>query len=150
MRKYHPKFIAKKELGRSFPSISFNLNHGGSVLINRKNPRQAIPALTQFAQRVAQKNWAAVIFPEGTRSKLGAPKAFITTGLKVLLKNIPDGVFVPVTINNSWKLLRYGPFPVNAGVHLSLKVHEPLTASAMADDELLAEVERRITKDITH
>ena len=37
MRKHHPKFVSKIELGRGIPSVSFNLRHGVSVLINRKN-----------------------------------------------------------------------------------------------------------------
>lgn len=44
-RKFHPKFVSKIELGKGIPSISFNLNHGGSVLIDRKNPKQALPAI---------------------------------------------------------------------------------------------------------
>jgi len=31
LRKYHPKFISKIELGKGIPSISYNLTHGGSV-----------------------------------------------------------------------------------------------------------------------
>src|SRR5690554_2984999 len=42
LRRYHPKFISKIELGKGIPSISYNLRHGGSILIDRKNPRQAI------------------------------------------------------------------------------------------------------------
>ncbi|PTM02675.1 MAG: 1-acyl-sn-glycerol-3-phosphate acyltransferase, partial [Bacteroidetes bacterium] len=45
LRKHHVKFVAKKELGRGLPSVSYNLRHGGSVLIDRKNPRQALPAM---------------------------------------------------------------------------------------------------------
>ena len=44
LRNYHPKFVSKIELGKGIPSISYNLNHGGSVLIDRKNPKQALPA----------------------------------------------------------------------------------------------------------
>jgi 1-acyl-sn-glycerol-3-phosphate acyltransferase len=40
LRKTHPKFISKIELGKGIPSISYNLNHGGSVLINRKMPNK--------------------------------------------------------------------------------------------------------------
>ena len=42
-RRHHPKFVSKKELGKGIPSISFNLRHGGSILIDRKN-RTGIPA----------------------------------------------------------------------------------------------------------
>ena len=34
-RKYHPKFISKASLGNGIPSVSYNLRHGGSVLIDR-------------------------------------------------------------------------------------------------------------------
>ncbi|MEE4215371.1 MAG: 1-acyl-sn-glycerol-3-phosphate acyltransferase, partial [Bacteroidales bacterium] len=30
LRKLHPKFVSKKELGRGIPSVSYNLRHGGS------------------------------------------------------------------------------------------------------------------------
>lgn len=148
LRKHHPKFISKVELGKGWPSVSFNLRNGGSVLIDRQNPRQSIPALTKFSKYIAQQNRSAVIFPEGTRSKTGELKPFSTTGLKILLKNIPDALVVPVTINNSWKLLKHGSFPVNAGVNLSLTVQEPLKVGSMADGDLLVETERRINKDI--
>jgi len=41
-RKHHAKFISKKELGKNLPSISYNLQKGGSVLIDRENGSQAI------------------------------------------------------------------------------------------------------------
>jgi 1-acyl-sn-glycerol-3-phosphate acyltransferase len=43
LRRFHCKFVSKKELGREF-SISFNLRHGGSVLIERILNKQ-IPAI---------------------------------------------------------------------------------------------------------
>ncbi len=148
MRKYHPKFISKMELGKGWPSISFNLRNGGNLLIDRSNPRQSLPALTTFGRHLASINGTAVIFPEGTRSKTGLLKPFSTTGLKVLLKNIPDAVLVPITINNSWKLLKYGFFPVNTGVKLSVKVQEPIFANSMPEDELIAKVEQSIRQDL--
>ena len=38
LRKHHVKFVAKKELGKGIPSVSYNLRHGGSILIDRKKP----------------------------------------------------------------------------------------------------------------
>ena len=76
MRKHHTKFISKKELGKGIPSVSYNLRHGGSVLIDRKNPRQAITAIKDFSAYIETNNYAAVIFPEGTRGKNGVPRKF--------------------------------------------------------------------------
>ena len=112
MRKHHVKFVAKKELGKGIPSVSHNLRHGGSVLIDRKNPRQALPAMMKFGEYIESTNRAAVIFPEGTRSKDGAPRPFRTKGLEILIKKAPSALIVPITVNNSWKMLRYGKFPM--------------------------------------
>lgn len=148
LRKHHPKFISKKELGTGIPGISFNLRHGGSALIDRKNPKQAILEISKFAGYLNKTKRSAVIFPEGTRSRTGHPKQFAKTGMQVLFKKMPHALVVPLTINNSWKLFQYGKFPLGIGVHITLKVHEPIPANSMDGESLIALVERTILKDI--
>ena len=149
LRKFHPKFVSKKELGRNIPSISYNLNHGGSVLIDRKDPKQAIPAISGLGQYIEKHNRAAVIFPEGTRSKNGQPKPFASTGLKILCKNAPSAVVVPITINNSWKFHKFGSFPFGLGKNLIFIIHNPMKISEYAFDELFLSTEQIIKKSIT-
>jgi len=146
MRKHHVKFISKKELGKGIPSVSFNLRHGGSVLIDRKNPLQAIKAIENFANYIETTNRAAVIFPEGTRSKTGVPKPFQKKGLLTLFEHIPSAIVVPITINNSWKMLQYGKFPLGIGNHLKFEVHKPLKVSAYKASELIDIIEKQITQ----
>lgn len=148
MRKHHPKFVSKKELGKGIPSISFNLRHGGNLLIDRKNGREALVKMSKFAESLNRTNYSAVIFPEGTRSRTGAPKKFAVQGLQLLFKKMPDATIVPITINNSWKLFRYGSFPMGIGTHIHFKVHEPIPANSDAPENLVAQVERTITADI--
>jgi 1-acyl-sn-glycerol-3-phosphate acyltransferase len=148
LRKHHPKFVSKKELGKGIPGISFNLRHGGSALIDRKNPREAIAAISEFADYLKTTKRSAVIFPEGTRSRTGQPKKFAVTGLQVLFKKLPDALVVPITVNNSWKLFRYGNFPLGVGVHVKLKVHEPIPVNSDDATSLIALVERTIIADI--
>jgi len=149
MRKYHPKFISKIELGKGIPSVSYNLRHGGSALIDRKNPRQSIKAIIDFSKYIETNKRAAVIFPEGTRSKNGEPKPFQRQGLKTLFKGVPSATIVPVTINNSWKTLKYGKFPMGLGAHITFTVHEPLKlATFVNQEELLDRIENTITKNI--
>jgi len=150
MRKHHVKFISKKELGKGIPSVSFNLRHGGSVLIDRKNPVQAIKAIETFSNYIETTKRAAVIFPEGTRSKTGAPKPFQRKGLMTLFQRIPSAIVVPITINNSWKILRYGKFPLGIGSHLKFKVHQPLKVSQHNRDVLIDLIEKQITEAIEH
>lgn len=149
MRKHHPKFISKIELGKGIPSVSYNLRHGGSVLIDRKNPKQSLPAIIKFGEYIETNNRAAVIFPEGTRSKTGKPKPFQTKGLEILFKKVPSALVVPISINNSWKMFRYGKFPMGLGTHIKFKVHKPLKVSDYKDkSELIDAVETSIKSHI--
>ena len=69
LRKFHPKFVSKQELAKGIPSVSYNLRHGGSVIIDRKDPKQAIPVIKKLAEYIELHHRSAVIFPEGTRSR---------------------------------------------------------------------------------
>jgi 1-acyl-sn-glycerol-3-phosphate acyltransferase len=148
LRKHHPKFVSKKELGHGIPSISYNLTHGGSVLIDRKNKRESLIKMARFAKYLNKTNRSAVIFPEGTRSRTGAPKKFAIGGMQILFKQMPEALVVPITINNSWQLFKHGHFPMEPGVHIKLKVHEPFPVASDDTESLLAKVERTIIADI--
>lgn len=149
MRKHHPKFISKIELGKGIPSVSYNLRHGGAALIDRKNPRQSLPALMKFGEYIENNKRAAVIFPEGTRSKNGTPKPFQTKGLEILFKKIPSALIVPVSINNSWKMYKYGKFPMGIGTHITFTVHKPIKLATFADNKkLINSIETTIIENI--
>jgi len=147
-RKYHPKFVSKIELGKGIPSISFNLRHGGAALIDRKDPKQAISTLANFAKKINKNKWSAVIFPEGTRSRDGKPKKFAANGLKILAKYNKDGYIVPLTINNSWKVFKYGKFPLGIGSPISIITHEPIKIDSLPFDELMLQTENVIKEHI--
>lgn len=150
MRKHHPKFISKKELGKGIPSVSYNLRHGGSVLIDRKKPIESIRAIEDFAKRVEKNNWTAVIFPEGTRSKTGKPKPFKTKGLITLFNHMPNALVVPISINDSWKTMRYGKFPMGLGAYIRFKVHEPIPVRSNEPIALAKQIEQTIIEDINY
>lgn len=148
LRKLHPKFISKKELGKGIPSISYNLRHGGSILIDRKDPRQSLTAIKDFSTYLNETKHSAVIFPEGTRSRTGEPKAFSPNGLLMLFKNCPEAEVLPLTINNSWKLQKNGSFPLGIGVGVHIKVQAPIPVKDHEPKQLLALVEEAVKNDI--
>ncbi len=147
LRKYHPKFVSKKELGRGIPSVSYNLRKGGSVLIDRRDRRQALRAISGLGTYIERTGRSAVIFPEGTRSRDGRPKPFRTVGLKGLIENAPSAYILPVSIENSWKMQRYGKFPLGLGTHIKFTVHPPVPARGCTD-ETLARIENQIVEHI--
>lgn len=148
MRRFHVKFISKKELGKGLPSVSYNLRHGGSVLIDRKNPVQAVNAIKKMADYIEINKRAVVIFPEGSRSRDGKPKPFKTKGLITLFDHSPNAIVVPITINNSWKLLRYGKFPMGLGARITFTVHQYLKVKDFETDELISKVEKQIIQAV--
>lgn len=148
LRKYHTKFVSKIELGKGIPSISFNLKHGGAALINRRDPKQALTELKKFGQRVHDNKWSAAIFPEGTRSVTGKPKKFYYSGLKMMVKYNPEAYIVPITINNSWKVFKYGKFPLGMFNRIKINTHKPLKIDSLPVDELLQKVEATIVSRI--
>jgi 1-acyl-sn-glycerol-3-phosphate acyltransferase len=148
LRKFHPKFVSKKELGSGLPSISYNLRHGGSVLIDRKDPKQAIPTIKKLADYIEFHKRTAVIFPEGTRSKNGKPKEFAQNGLKILCKYAPSAYVVPISINGSWKIAKFGIFPFGLGNRITFTVHKPMAVKDFSFEELMSKTEEVIKESI--
>ena len=150
MRRYHCKFVSKKELGSGIPSVSYNFRHGGSVLIDRKDPKQAIPTIKGLSEYIKKNTRSAVIFPEGTRSKTGKPKEFAQSGLKILCKYAPSAYVVPISINNSWKMVRFGAFPMGLGNRLTFTIHEPMAVKDYAFEELIKKTEAAVISKIKY
>lgn len=150
LRKFHPKFVSKKELGSGVPSVSFNLRHGGSVLIDRKEPKQAIPLIKGLAEYIEKHTRSAVIFPEGTRSRDGKPKQFAQSGLKILCINAPSAHIVPISINNSWKFVKFGFFPFGLGKRITFTIHNPIKVMDFEIEKLLEMTESAVVSGIKY
>ncbi len=148
LQKAYPKFVGKKELGKGIPSISFNLRNGSAVLIDRKKPKQALQDIKAFGEKLAATNGSIVIFPEGTRSNSAKPRAFRLGGLKQLMDVMPEAKLVGITINNSWKLSRYGYFPMGVGAKITLKMHTPVDCPRDNVMETLQQLEKNIIAEI--
>jgi 1-acyl-sn-glycerol-3-phosphate acyltransferase len=129
-------FVAKKELSR-MGVLNLWMIELGSVLINRRNRRSAIEAISKGVERIRQGIPMAV-FPEGTRSRSGAMGRFKPGSLKLALR--AQAVVVPVTIDGTHHI-----FEGAGGIHparITLTVHDPVHAEDMPEEEQkrLAEV----------
>lgn len=144
LRKYHVKFISKIELTKGIPSISFNLKYGGGANINRKDSKQAVAEIIKLGRRMKEKNWSAMIFAEGTRAKDGQMKPFQVGGIATLLKAVPNALIVPIAIENSWKIVQYGSFPLSVGEKLRWTVLPPISVLGKNAETMTAEAEESI------
>ena len=147
-RKHHPKYVSKIELGRNIPSISYNLRHGGSALIDRKNVKQAILEIHRFGKYIAKNNYAACIFPEGTRGRDGRVKKFKISGIDALLKNAPNALIVPFIIDGNYRFFEKGNFPLPLGLKIRYVVLDPIEPGDMPLPELIQHVENLIRKEL--
>lgn len=142
----YPKYVAKRELGKWLPAVSFNLTHGGNALIDRNDPRQALRAIKELGTQCQERNTAVVIFPEGTRSRNGELGEFRPSGTLTLLKAAPHLAVVPTTIDGSWALLRNRMFPVPFGTRIRVSFGDPIERQAGEDPaELMERARQRIS-----
>lgn len=144
LRKYHLKFVAKKELLKFIPSISYNLKHGGSVAIDRENPEQAKKAIKKFGEYITVNNYSVLIFPEGSRSKTSAMKPFKVGGVKTLLDNIPEAIIVPIAIKGSWKVSKYGGWLKSFGEKVAVEMLAPIKYDGSDENEFVKKVQEKI------
>ena len=146
--KNHPKFISKIELGKGIPSVSYNLRHGGSVLIDRKNRSQSVKDIMLLGKHIEANNYAACIFPEGTRSKDGRVKSFQPAGIASLVRSAPSAVIVPFAISGNFELMKNGYFPMTFGCHLKYTALDPIEPAGWDANELTLHIENLIKKEL--
>ncbi len=143
-RKHHPKFIAKKELAKNIPSVSYHLRHSGSALIDRKNSKQAVPAIYRLGKLIAKNNHAACIFPEGTRNRSGEMRKFKSGGIEILLKASPNALIVPFVIDGNYQIEALGMFPLGICKKVSYRILNPIEPNGKSAKDLTEEVEKLI------
>ena len=147
-RRNNPKFVAKVELSKGAPYVSLSLRNGAGVLIDRKSPSQAVNALEQYAKIISQNNSSICIFPEGTRARDGKIKPFKGTGLKVLLRAMPNALIVPIAIDRSWELVRYKMFPVPFGIRVRMKIFPSIEPKTQEPEVIIKKIEALIREEI--
>lgn len=148
-RKHHPKFISKIELAKNIPSISYNLRHGGSALIDRKNGAQSIRELLKLGEKIEKNNYSVCIFPEGTRSVDGKVKTFQAGGIRTLLKAAPSAVIVPFVIKGNSNLQPNKSLLMQLGVRLQYTVLEPIEPNGKSPEEIISQTENLIRKSLS-
>ncbi len=133
LRDHKARYVAKRSLAKRIPSVSLYLNRGGNAVIDRGDPAQAVEAITRMGQMCQERDVAAVIFPEGTRSRDGSLGGYRTTGLAALMAAAPDLPIVPTVIDGSWQVFEHNMLPVPYGVGVRVRFGDPIPRSPTLD-----------------
>ncbi len=137
LRKYNPVFVSKIELSKGIPSISYNLRKSGAALINRRDSKQAITEIARLGTLIKDRNIAAAIFPEGTRTASGVMKPFAPGGIATLLKRAPNALVVPIAIKGTGRLNpTRGIFPLTSFTKISWTVLPGIEPEGKKADEI--------------
>lgn len=145
LRKHHPKYIAKDSLAKGIPSISYNIRNGGSIFIDRKNPRESTKKILEFCNYLNETNRAGCLFAEGRREKDGKMLPFKKLGLSVMLKKMPEATIVPVALENFWHLEENRLFPIPFGYNFKCTILPAIDRSKYNNNnEIIDEIERQI------
>jgi 1-acyl-sn-glycerol-3-phosphate acyltransferase len=139
----YPKYVAKKELAKWIPSISLNLNKGGNAVIDRDDRKQAVEAIHEMAENAQARNVSVVIYPEGTRSRDGRLGKFRRAGTMTMLDTADRLPVIPVTIDGSWRLLRYNLKPIPFGTTVKVDFGDPIPRT-IEDSVTVAEQARQV------
>jgi 1-acyl-sn-glycerol-3-phosphate acyltransferase len=149
LRNINPKFIAKIELTKWIPSISYSLRHGGHGIIRRQDPESAVASLRSYGAESRKADRTVVIFPEGTRARDGQVKPFKARGFSTLKEEMPEAPVVPIAIEGSSALLHNKLFPFPYGIRVRLHIFPLIAQQSKTPEDILKECEACITKKIT-
>ncbi len=147
-RKNTVKYVAKASLGKGIPTISYNLRKGGSALIDRDNGGQAVRELFKLGKHIKENNYAACIYPEGTRSKDGKVKTFQAAGVSTLLRSAPNALIVPFAIKGHSDLIAKSDVWLQLGQRISYTIFPAIDPKGKDAGEIVSEVERLIRVEV--
>jgi 1-acyl-sn-glycerol-3-phosphate acyltransferase len=55
---------------------------------------------------------------------------------------------VPISINNSWKMVKFGAFPMGLGNRLEFIIHDPIAVSDFSFEELMQKTENAVVQSL--
>ena len=148
LRKHTPLFVSKIELSKGIPSISYNLRKGGAALIDRKDRKQALTAISKLGSYVRENKFSVAIFPEGTRSRNGKLKDFAVGGVAIILKKCPEALVVPIAIKNTGKFNPKGFFPLSSFSSLSWTCLKPIEPKDLPVEEIVEAAKNQIAEEL--
>lgn len=140
------RFVLKKELTR-IPIWGWALKYGHYITIDRGNARDALKSLDEAAERM--RNGASVIlFGEGTRTRDGKLQPLKRGAFSLAVKaGIP---IVPLTINNTFRILPRGSLRVNAA-DIEIVFDKPISIDGLegreGEDRLMKQVQAAIARN---
>jgi 1-acyl-sn-glycerol-3-phosphate acyltransferase len=145
----NPRVLIKIET-RTIPLIGLVLKLADFVFVDRKNPLRRQEALAEAVEKIKNKHYSFLVFPEGTRSRSGQVQNFKKGGFKMALKaGVP---VLPVKISGSHQLMPPGQIGIKAGT-VEIELFPPLVLDGIQENKLtewINDLQQKIYQDKQH
>ena len=63
-----------------------------------------------------------------------------------MVKKAPSSYVIPLSINNSWRLVRKGSFPLGVGIKVTMEAHEPIKSDSMSFEACLKRLREQLKR----
>lgn len=134
LRDMQPRYVAKRELARGWPSVSYVLEASGSAIIDRRDPAGAIVEIERLGHQAKREGWSVAIFPEGTRAKDGVPRSWKVRGTQALLEATGPCAVLPISLGGGSELFAHNGLPFKADVKMRCHIHPAVDPPGAGDD----------------
>ena len=143
--KIHFKWVSKAEVFK-VPIIGWNMTLNNYIKLVRGNKRSIIHMIKDCGDSIRLGN-SIYIFPEGTRSKTGVMRRFMS-GAFVIAQREKIGI-LPVVINGTKNIMEKGSLSLNFKADISLKILKEIPYEEIKDKsaELVAENVRNLIEE---
>jgi 1-acyl-sn-glycerol-3-phosphate acyltransferase len=141
LQKYNIVFVVKKELSR-LPFWGWVLLKTGSISIDRSGGMKELTKMVQQAQNRLNNDHSIIIFPEGTRKKVGAEPDY-KKGIALMYSKLNVPV-VPIAVN-SGLIMPKKSFWVHKG-HLVIKALPEIKPGIRSKD-FMAQLQNTIEEE---
>lgn len=143
-RNNNVKYVAKASLAKGVPTVSYNLVHGQSALVDRDNGGQSVRAIFKLGRHIQETNNAACIYPEGTRSTTGKVREFQTAGVSTLLRSAPSARVIPFAIKGHSDLISKSSVWLKLGQRIEYHILPIIEPKGRDINELTNEIQKNI------
>lgn len=141
------RWIAKKSLFQ-VPFMGWHMRRSGYIAIDRENPRDAARSIVEAAKTI-HDGINAIAFPEGTRSRTGELGKFHSDAFSLAMRTAVP--LVPITLDDSSRVIVPKTLQVNPGVTIRIKIDRPIDLSSYAKGEkhrLMEDVFQIMTRNL--
>lgn len=137
--------VCKQELLKLPLGVGYGISLLQPITINRSNPKQALKQIQAIGlERLQEDHMPVLIFPEGTRTAVGAKGKYARSGAQLAIKSQRPAIFISHNAGNCWPDKGFKKHP---GC-IEIRISKPISSTDKTSKQLTEEAEAWIEANI--